>query len=174
LHCSAQGKHRLSKKRHGKQRLEKGEIRERPDDAAGAKKARPPPADDLPPCEAHVPATPLNYRSDLSEAPSFRRRSPPACAEPSAKKKRPRFDREGKVVFLRLGARRPGESPGFNSGDDGSPATALVVVAKRMGQPPVPGGSPRYVVARPLAGGEPEEWHISELEGTPERKCVFA
>ncbi len=87
-------------------------------------------------------------------------------AEPPAKKKRPRFDREGNVVFLRPGARIP---PGFNRGDDGSPATALVVVAKRMGRPLVPGGSPRYVVARPLAGGEPEEWHISELEGSVER-----
>ena len=30
-------------------------------------------------------------------------------------------------------------------------------------------GSPRYVIARPLAGGPEEEWHISQLESSGER-----
>ena len=50
-----------------------------------------------------------------------------------------------------------------------SPATALVVVGKQMGRPLVAGGSLRYVIARPLAGGPQEEWHISQLETSGER-----
>ena len=38
-----------------------------------------------------------------------------------------------------------------------------------MGRPFIPGGSPRYVIARPLAGGPQEEWHISQLESSGER-----
>ena len=91
-------------------------------------------------------------------------RRPPhtaAGAEPPAKK-RPRFDREGNVAFL-----RPGVLDGWEGVE--SPATALIVVGKRLGHPLVPGGSPRYVIARPLAGGPQEEWHISQLESSGER-----
>lgn len=84
-----------------------------------------------------------------------------AGAQPPAKK-RPRFDRAGNVAFV-----RPGALGGWEGVE--SPATALVVVGKRMGQPPITGGSPRYVIARPLAGGPEEEWHISQLESSGER-----
>jgi len=95
------------------------------------------------------------------DEPSRRPPRPATGAEPPAKK-RPRFDREGNVAFV-----RPGVLDGWEGVE--SPATALVITGKRLGQPPVPGGSPRYVIARPLAGGEPEEWHISQLESTIER-----
>ena len=95
------------------------------------------------------------------DEPSRRPPRPATGAEPPAKK-RPRFDREGNVAFV-----RPGVLDGWEGVE--SPATALVVVGKRMGRPLVTGGSPRYVSARPLAGGPQEEWHISQLESSSER-----
>ena len=87
---------------------------------------------------------------------------PAAEGQPPAKKRLRCFNKEGSVVFI-----RPGVLDGWESAE--SPATALVVVGKRMGRPLVPGGSPRYVSARPLAGGPQEEWHISQLESSSER-----
>ena len=84
-----------------------------------------------------------------------------AEGQPRAKRLRC-FNKEGSVVFI-----RPGVLDGWEGVE--SPATALVVVGKRLGHPLVPGGSPRYVIARPLAGGPQEEWHISQLESSGER-----
>ena len=89
----------------------------------------------------------------------------PAKGQPPTKKRLRCFNKEGSVVFIRLGG-----LDGWESAESAeSPATALVVVGKRMGRPLVTGGSPRYVSARPLAGGPQEEWHISQLESSSER-----
>ena len=160
---SAQGKHKLSTQRHGRQRREKGEIHERPVAPCDA------PSQELLSAREHMKRGTMDEGGWVDEpSPGLPGKAagarPPrtaAGAQPPAKK-RPRFDRAGNVAFVR---------PGALGGCEGveSPATALVVVGKRMGQPPITGGSPRYVIARPLAGGPEEEWHISQLESSGER-----
>ena len=85
-------------------------------------------------------------------------------AQPPPKKARLKrcLNKEGSVVFLR---------PGVLEGEEllASPATALVVVGRRLGRPLPTGRSPRYIIARPLAGGPQEEWHASQLESVSER-----
>ena len=88
---------------------------------------------------------------------------PPPKKKSSHSTRLPRcFNKEGSVVFLR---------PGVLEGEEllASPATALVVVGKRLGRPLPTGNSPRYIIARPLAGGPQEEWHASQLESVSER-----
>ena len=160
---SAQGKHKLSTQRHGRQRREKGEIHERPVAPCDA------PSQELLSAREHMKRGTMDEGWWVDEpsqglpgkAAGARPPRTAAGAQPPAKK-RPRFDRAGNVAFVR---------PGALGGCEGveSPATALVVVGKRMGQPPITGGSPRYVIARPLAGGPEEEWHISQLESSGER-----
>ena len=88
----------------------------------------------------------------------------PEAQPPPKKKARLKrcLNKEGSVVFLR---------PGVLEGEEllASPATALVVVGKRLGRPLPTGNSPRYIIARPLAGGPQEEWHASQLESVSER-----
>ena len=38
-----------------------------------------------------------------------------------------------------------------------------------MGRPLPTGNSPRYIIARPLAGGPQEEWHASQLASVSDR-----
>ena len=160
---SAQGKHKLSTQRHGRQRREKGEIHERPVAPCDA------PSQELLSAREHMKRGTMDEGGWVDEpsrglpgkAAGARPPRTAAGAQPPAKK-RPRFDRAGNVAFV-----RPGALGGWEGVE--SPATALVVVGKRMGQPPITGGSPRYVIARPLAGGPEEEWHISQLESSGER-----
>ena len=160
---SAQGKHKLSTQRHGRQRREKGEIHERPVAPCDA------PSQELLSAREHMKRGTMDEGWWVDEpsqglpgkAAGARPPRTAAGAQPPAKK-RPRFDRAGNVAFV-----RPGALGGWEGVE--SPATALVVVGKRMGQPPITGGSPRYVIARPLAGGPEEEWHISQLESSGER-----
>jgi hypothetical protein len=160
---SAQGKHKLSTQRHGRQRREKGEIHERPVAPCDA------PSQELLSAREHMKRGTMDEgwwvdepsRGLPGKAAGARPPRTAAGAQPPAKK-RPRFDRAGNVAFV-----RPGALGGWEGVE--SPATALVVVGKRMGQPPITGGSPRYVIARPLAGGPEEEWHISQLESSGER-----
>ena len=160
---SAQGKHKLSTQRHGRQRREKGEIHERPVAPCDA------PSQELLSAREHMKRGTIDEGGWVDEpsqglpgkAAGARPPRTAAGAQPPAKK-RPRFDRAGNVAFV-----RPGALGGWEGVE--SPATALVVVGKRMGQPPITGGSPRYVIARPLAGGPEEEWHISQLESSGER-----
>ena len=148
-------------KRIGRHRREKGEIRESP---VAPRDAPPcdPPSLELLTAREHMKRGTMDEQGWTDEPTQPRRTA--AEGQPPTKKKRLRcFNKEGSVVFI-----RPGELHGRESVE--SRHIALVVVGKRMGRAPIPGGSPRYVIAKPLAGGgDPEEWHISQLESSSER-----
>ena len=141
-------------KRSGRHRREKGEIRERPVAPRDA------PSQELLSAREHMKRGTMDEGGG-TDAPTQPRQTA-AEGQPPTKKRLRCFNKEGSVVFIRPGVLDGGESAE-------SPATALVVVGKRMGRPLVTGGSPRYVSARPLAGGPQEEWHISQLESSSER-----
>ena len=141
-------------KRSGRHRREKGEIRERPVAPRDA------PSQELLSAREHMKRGTMDEGGG-TDAPTQPRQTA-AEGQPPTKKRLRCFNKEGSVVFIRPGVLDGGESAE-------SPATALVVVGKRLGHPLVPGGSPRYVIARPLAGGPQEEWHISQLESSGER-----
>jgi len=141
-------------KRSGRHRREKGEIRERPVAPRDA------PSQELLSAREHMKRGTMD-EGGWTDAPTQPRQTA-AEGQPPTKKRLRCFNKEGSVVFIRPGVLDGGESAE-------SPATALVVVGKRMGRPLVTGGSPRYVIARPLAGGPQEEWHISQLESSSER-----
>ena len=141
-------------KRSGRHRREKGEIRERPVAPRDA------PSQELLSAREHMKRGTMDEGGG-TDAPTQPRQTA-AEGQPPTKKRKRCFNKEGRVVFL-----RPGVLDGWEGAE--SPATALVVVGKQMGRPLVAGGSPRYVIARPLAGGPQEEWHISQLETSGER-----
>ena len=159
LHGSAQGKHTPSMRRIGRHRHEQGEIVERP------APSNPPPPD--PPSLELLTAREHMKRGTMDEegwTDGAKQSLLPEAQPPPKKKTRLKrcFNKEGSVVFLR---------PGVLEGEEllASPATALVVVGKRLGRPLPTGNSPRYIIARPLAGGPQEEWHASQLQSVSER-----
>ena len=142
-------------KRNGRQRREKGEICERP---VAPREA---PSQKLLSVRDHMKRGTMDEGGWTDEPTQSRRTA--AEGQPPTKKRKRCYNKEGRVVFL-----RPGVLDGWEGAE--SSATALVVVGKQMGRPLVAGGSPRYVIARPLAAGGPqEEWHISQLETSGER-----
>ena len=159
LHGPAQGKHTPSLKRTGRHRREQGEIVERP------VPSNPPPPD--PPSLELLTAREHMKRGTMDEGgctDGTKHSLPPEAQPPPKKKSRLKrcFNKEGSVVFLR---------PGVLEGEEllASPATALVVVGRRLGRPLPTGNSPRYIIARPLAGGPQEEWHASQLASVSDR-----
>ena len=145
----SQDQHKVTTRRWPRQRREKGEIYE------GPKEGRAAPELEIRPVTEHMDGR--GWAGEPHLAPHLA-----AERQPPSRKRKRFLDREGIVLFL-----RPGALDGWESA--ASPATAVVVVGKRMGRPLIPGGSPRYVIARPLAGGPQEEWHVSQLEPTGER-----